>query len=114
MQCIITCNMFSKPLFLMMNLTFSVSIVFAGARLSCLFQAWQMIPIAAVQSITNASPVLVMLLSHIILDDRMTLIKSLCCVGYSIGVMCVFKMVESITLGNSVNSKVYTYVKIPK
>ena len=76
--------------------------VFAGARLSCLFQAWQMISIAVVQSITNASPVLVMILSHIILDDRMTLIKCLCCIGYIIGVLCIFQLVESVLAGNMV------------
>ena len=83
--------------------TFLWSIVFAGARLSCLFQAWQMIPIAAVQSITNASPVLVMIFSHVILDDRMTLIKFLCCIGYIIGVIFIFQIIESILLGDLVS-----------
>ena len=83
--------------------TFVRSLVFAGARLSCLFQSWQMISIAAVQSITNASPVLVMILSHIILDDRMTLIKLLCCIGYIIGVICIFQLIESILLGDLVS-----------
>ena len=73
-----------------------------GARLSCLFQAWQMISIADVQSIINASPVLVMILSHIIIDDRMTLIKSLCCIGYLVGVLCIFQLLQSLLIGSMV------------
>ena len=46
---------------------------------------------------------LVMILSHIILDDRMTLIKLLCCIGYIIGVICIFQLIESILFGDLVS-----------
>ena len=86
------------------------TVVIAGARMSCIFQAWTMISIAVVQSITNTSPVLVMLLSHVILDDRLTLISFLCGVGYVLGILCIFQIFESIFVGTLIiNSAGYTF-----
>ena len=86
--------------------------VFAGVRLSCLFQAWQLLPIASVQSITNASPVLVMIISHFVfVDDPMTLIRTFCCGGYITGVLLIFQMFRSMGSGDAVSESHYRYYK---
>ena len=61
------------------------------ARLMMLFQAFQKIPITCVQAIINAAPVLVMFLSHFILDDPYNFLRVLTSLSFVTGVIFVFQ-----------------------
>lgn len=61
-----------------------------GARISALFAALQMIPLTSVYTILNSSPVIVMILSHFLLNDPLTVLRILCCSGFVGGVVLVF------------------------
>ena len=76
-----------------LHLAFAAS--YAGF-VTCVFQAWQMLPIACVQSITQCTPVIVLILSHFAFDDRMTLIRSFCCGSFIIGLFLEDRILEYI------------------
>ena len=78
-------------------LILAIVTVIGGIRLSLLFQAFQLIPITSVHTIINASPVLVMLLSHFILNDSYNLLRVFSSMGFVLGVIFVFQPHQTAT-----------------